>query len=466
MLSKFIYLTSETYLTIIHILPIADQTLSYPKKRTHSSSNCYNIQEGTIIEQRRPRSRFISPVRSKNKTCTLFPNTSTPITKKIFQYQKQVNINKAATSSEKLDQKHIALVTEKPLSTNHENGILDIVHRGKRNPLSNTRLSCYNPKLSGQNSLPQSKSVDNFMLMNADDTTSTFSCITANASITANYEDNSENNRLSKIDKPLLREKHPDNEPKTVNRNKYETNRFIAMNSIQDNLNGNNATNTPSMASKKKGSQVNLSERFKVMTNRTQKIFARFYNHNLSNTKNTASSSIVASKSEPVSAVERIITNAGLNSRRSLSYGNLPALDDFQRKLKSFESNFVKINVQDVSSDDHSIVSDDHLVYERTNHKDVPAEDTDSGILVNDSGHSSIIVVEPEEQHKVGNVSADNRKITNIVSEFEYEFVQLHLDDDDIDRSLRVVLSPQHFNGGKRMGYKVSDIIPGGLIDR
>lgn len=416
-------------------------------------------------------------MRTKNKSlCPLFSNTSTPITKKIFQQQQQANINKV--SSHDLDQKHVTLFTEKPLSTNLDNRIAGINYREKRNPLVSTRLSCYKPKLSGHYSLPHCKSVDDFMFLNADDTASTCSDYSGDmttALIGSYHAEDHKNNRMNEIDVPnsvCTDEQSANNEPKTVNTD--ATYGFIATKSIQDNLDkkdmeANNTTNTSLMASKKKSSSAYLSERIKSMSNRTQKIFSRLYNHNHPNGKDTSSPhNIFSIKSKPSIAVDQSNTNVGTNSRRSLSYGNLPALEDFHRNLKAFENNVIKIDIKDSTSDDHSIISDDHLGSEK-NHKDVLAEDTDSGILVNESGQSSIIIVEPDEQNKIGNDGVSDRKINDIVDNLikcEYKFVQLHLDEDDIDRSLRVVVSPRHFDNGKRLSYQVSDIIPGGLIDR
>lgn len=413
-------------------------------------------------------------MRTKNKSlCPLFSNTSTPITKKIFQQQQQANINKVSSTQE-LDQKHVTLITEKPLSTNVDNRVPGINYREKRNPLTSTRLSCYKPKLSGHYSLPHCKSVDDFMFLNADDTASTCSDYSGDMTslIGAYHAEDRKNNRMNEID--VLKSEFPDEkntEPKTVNTD--ETYGFIATKSIQDNLDikdmeANNTTNTSLMASKKKSSSAYLSERFKSMSNRTQKIFSRLYNHNHPNGKDSSPHNIFSIKSKPLTVVDQSKTNIGTNSRRSLSYGNLPALEEFHRNLKAFENNVIKIDIKDSTSDDQSIISDDHLGSEK-NHKDVLAEDTDSGILVNDSGQSSIIIVESDDQNKIGNDGVSDRKTNDIVDNLikcEYKFVQLHLDEDDIDRSLRVVVSPRHFDNGKRLGYQVSDIIPGGLIDR
>lgn len=363
------------------------------------------------------------------------------------------------------NQNHVTSTTEeKQLSANHDNRIPDIIYREKRNPLTSTRLSCYKPKLSGQYSLSHCKSVDDFMFLNADDTNSTCSDHSGDmaALIGPYHAEDRKNNRVNENDVPHSHGEHSNNnQPKTVNTDTDETYGFIAKKSIEDSLNGNSIP----MASKKKSGPGYL-------WNRTQKIFSRLYNQHHTNGKDTVRvlDSVSAIKSKPSIAVDQSKVNIGPASRRSLSYGNLPALEEFQRNLKAFESNVIKIDIKDTTSDDHSIISDDNLFKER-NHKDVLADaDADSGILVNESGQSSIIVVEPDEQHKPENVGCiANRKINDIddnVVKCEYTLVQLHLDDDDIDRSLRVVVSPRHFGSGKRLGYQVSDIIPGGLIDR
>lgn len=411
------------------------------KKQTHGSSNCYSIQEGRIIEKRHPKSRYISPARTKNKNlCPLFPNTSTPLGKRIFQQQKKSNTTES--SSDDTD--------ANTLSGNHyENRLNDIVRREKKNPLASTRLSCYTPKLSGGYNLQHCKSVDDFLFLNVDDTSSTFS-----SDITTLIKDHQDNWEHATI------------EPKTAV-NTDETSELCAEKSMQY-MNASNTKNIETMASKKKIVPGNLSERFKTMSNRTQKIFSRLYKqHQSTNGKDfSTSEAFGGSKSKPASDENQSNFQIGSSSRRSLSYGNLPALDHFQRNLEFFEKNVIKIDIKDGTLSSEGVDSDS--VYEQTNQKDAQTEDGDSGIFgVNESGQSSIVVVEPEETEPVVVANA-NRKINDPIDnpKLEYKFVQLHLGEDDVDRSLRVVLSPQYFDNGERMGYQVADIIPGGLIDR
>ncbi|XP_037051365.1 uncharacterized protein LOC119085171 isoform X1 [Bradysia coprophila] len=435
-----------------------DQAPPSPKKQTHSTSNCYSIQEGRIIEKRYPKNRYISPVRLKNKTlCPLFSNTSTPLAKKIFQHQKKTN--KAASSNDEPDQNDVTLAADKRSSPNP-----DIIRREKRNPLTSTRLSCYRPKLSGEYNLHHCKSVDDFMFLNADEAASTFS--DCSGDMTALIRDNDADECASTLnvsDVLSSRGERANNQPKTVNTDSELNSGYMAAKSMLDDLNANYTKNNTPMASKKKSGAGNLSERFKTMSNRTQKIFSRLYKQHQPVGKDNATPNSFAIRSKPLASVDQSKIIPGANSRRSLSYGNLPALDLFQRNLDVFESNVIKIDIKDAACDDHSLNSDS--AFEAKIQSDVQAEDADSGILVNESGQSSIIVVEPEE---AGNVTLTPSNISDVADNFkvEYKFVQLHLDEDDIDRSLRLVLNPQHFDGGKRLGYQVADIIPGGLIDR
>lgn len=454
------------FLTETFFRLITDQPPPSSKKQTNSTSNCYSIQEGRIIEKRYPRNRYISPVRLKNKTlCPLFSNTSTPLTKKIFQHQKKSNNNRPASSYDESDQNYGTLATDGPSSANHEYRHPDIIRREKRNPLTSTRLSCYKPKLSGEYNLHHCKSVDDFMFLNADEAASTFTdCSGDITALIKDYDGDDCMNTLNASDVLNVHGEHANNQPKTVNTDSEESCGYMAAKSMLDDLNANFTKNNSSMASKKKSGTGNLSERFKTMSNRTQKIFSRLYKQHQPVGKDESTSNSFAIRSKPLASVAQSNIIAGANSRRSLSYGNLPALDLFQRNLDVFESNVIKIDIKDSAAcDDHSLNSDS--VFEAKIQSDVLAEDADSGILVNESGQSSIIVVDPDE---AGNVTLTPNNVSDATENFkvEYKFVQLHLDEDDIDRSLRLVLNPQHFDGGKRLGYQVADIIPGGLIDR
>ncbi|KAJ6646506.1 PDZ domain-containing protein 2, partial [Pseudolycoriella hygida] len=379
-----------------------NQTPTTPKKRNHSTSNCYNIQEGRIIENRR---RYLSPVRTKNKgLCPLFSNTSTPLARKIVQHQS----NKTSCSGES-EQKQM---TEKTSLSLHNNR-MTVTCSEKRNPLASTRLSCYKPKLTDHYNLPHYKSVDDVLSLNTDDKASICSEYASDltALIAANHAEDQEINQTNVVN--ALNKVHVNKQPKTVTINTDDTNECIAPKLLQN-------VNTTQMGSKKKS--ANLSERFKSMSNRTQKIFSRLYNNqDLSNDKDTTND-FITNANDDFSKM-----NIDRNSRRSLSYGNLIGLDN----VKAFESNIIKVDVKDSNSDDHSITSDEHVTSSKSS-KDMLSEDADSGILVNESGQSSIIVVESDEQYKT----------------------------DGIDRIHQVVVSPKYYDNGNRLKYHVSEVIP------
>ncbi|KAJ6643746.1 PDZ domain-containing protein 2 [Pseudolycoriella hygida] len=196
------------------------------------------------------------------------------------------------------------------------------------------------------------------------------------------------------------------------------------------------------MASKKK---PNLSERLKSMSVRTQKIFSRLYNHHSrTSEKDHPNHWVYVPKSRAADSSNR---NIYPNSRRSLSYGNLPALADFQ-------SNIIKIEVRDSTTENRSHVSNVQLESGKQN-EDTLSEDADSGILINASGQSSIIVVESEQHEASGTCE---KKVTDVVNNSsEFTFI---IDDDDIDRSRQIVLTPRYYDGGTRLTYQVSSLIP------
>lgn len=175
-------------------------------------------------------------------------------------------------------------------------------YREKRNPLSNTRLSCYKPIIISEpqfdsQKLKNYKSVDDFLSM----------------------------------DKPdgYMNEKNQCETPKMTN------------------------TKDDSYFSQK-NKRRGLSSKFRSMSDKTQKLLSRF-----------VSSSNLKSSSEVCNdfTIIKPHSNGMVGSRRSLSYGTLPELKDFEVKK-------------------------------------IETEDGDSGILVNESGASSMIDSETNEAVK------------------------------------------------------------------
>jgi hypothetical protein len=132
---------------------------------------------------------------------------------------------------------------------------------------------------------------------------------------------------------------------------------------MKNELNENNSkvevSETPKMT-KRRG----LSSKFRSMSDKTQKLLSRFVS-----SSNLKSSSEVCNDFTIIQPSSKNMAN----SRRSLSYGTLPELKDFEvRKIET--------------------------------------EDGDSGILVNESGASSMIETETNEKTEV--VKDENRNLT------------------------------------------------------
>lgn len=325
----------------------SSQSLSWSKKLTKSTENCYNIQEGRVIE-RGLKGRYISPVRTKNKDN--FPSRSTSPTQSItstrtiptstptHQSLSSFSNNKSQTLSWRVLQRD-SLVSdvfnvdkretsdESGSNLNNECPILksklsrtvggySVPYREKRNPLSSTRLSCYKPlpdRKFDLSSLKNYKSVDDFLSLDTSDMNDVSDSIVSMPFIASS--------------KDL--------------RTKSEIEAF----SETPKMNQQQGCDTIQRA-KKHG----ITNRLKSMSDKTQKLFTKLYSS--SNLKSNGSSSsdvcndfILQRPNKPTNVI---------SNRRSMSYGTLPGINEFEIKK-------------------------------------VETEDGDSGILVNESGASSMV---------------------------------------------------------------------------
>lgn len=329
----------------------------------------------------RAKGRFISPIRLKNKNRSPSPSTqsiasSTP-THSSYSYShhhqqrhhsrnkfvsnvfdcdvdvdKEEVVNKGDDDNVKYNSiAAVAVVIENTCSAKNKIsknsashsyrnelsrtiGGYSVPYRGeKRNPLNHTRLSCYKPLsiFNSENHPPPSspspsshlknyKSVEDFLSM--DNTESSSS--TASSSLERNNFDD-------------------------------DTHSLKLLDSMQKN--------------KRRG----FSSKFRSMSDKTQKLFSKFYS-STSNLKPSTEISndftiIQPKKSQPLppptssSSSSSSSSSVVSHSRRSLSYGMLPDLKDRDYEVKKIET-----------------------------------EDGDSGILVNESGASSMIETENENE--------------------------------------------------------------------
>lgn len=253
----------------------------------------------------------------------------------VLDFDKEVwgNVN---DDDDNLTHKSISSVIENTCHTNtHYNkselsrticGTYSVSYREKRNPLSNTRLSCYKPIIISEQQfdsqkLKNYKSVDDFLSMDKPD----------GFCISDMKHENNEHNKQELLDAPKM--------------NNKDESYFTQKN-------------------KRRG----LSSKFRSMSDKTQKLLSRF-----------VSSSNLKSSSEVCNEFTIIQPQSiGLvSNRRSLSYGTLPELRDFEVKK-------------------------------------IETEDGDSGILVNESGASSMIDTETNEKQEAvrKNENDENRSFT------------------------------------------------------
>lgn len=203
-------------------------------------------------------------------------------------------------------------------------GGYSVPYREKRNPLSSTRLSCYKPLPDKKfENLKNYKSVDDFLSLDA----------------TESSDASDVNDTI--VSMPFIASSHD-----------------LRMNSTLRNSSDelDNVT-TPKMKQQQDGTETlrrmkkhGISSKLRSMSDKTQKLFSRLYSNPA--LKSNSSSSDVCNDfiiQRPVKAPSSMI-----NSRRSLSYGTLPGVNEFE--IKKIET-----------------------------------EDGDSGILINESGASSMV---------------------------------------------------------------------------
>lgn len=352
------------------------------KLANKSNENCYNIQEARVID--RSKGRFISPVRLKNKnilsnrspspsahslaSIKTTISTSTPTHSTLGRLHRNNNNNRSNIRGEvasvfdcdkevrnegdddNLKYNSISVIentchAKNSASYSYRNelsrtiGGYSVPYREKRNPLNNTRLSCYKPPLTftstsidhRQNKLKIYKSVEDFLSMD---------------------NNNDSNNNIES--------------PTEFN------------NKIRDDLIGDTQAKTMNefdSTQQKVKHRRGLSSKFRSMSDKTQKLLSKFYSStsNLKSSSEVCNDFTIIQPKKLTSAPSEPSSSNVSHSRRSLSYGMLPDLKDYEVMKK------------------------------------IETEDCDSGILVNESGASSMIETENEEKLLIknnGNVSS------------------------------------------------------------
>uniref|UniRef100_U5EL40 Putative pdz domain containing protein found in a variety of eumetazoan signaling molecules n=1 Tax=Corethrella appendiculata TaxID=1370023 RepID=U5EL40_9DIPT len=490
--------------------------INWTKKSTQSSINCYNVEEGRVIIDR-PKGRFISPVRFKNKqtsqllislsvnsTTTPTPttisaspnnNSNTPISRKIMQRDKNAIIKNHNNNNILNDDSPIIVAKSLSksignLTTQNTNTVLsrridstNILYRDKekKNPLGNTRLSCYKPILNTSHPHQQPdhyKSVDDFMYLNSFCNESIASDNCGN-SLLADDDDEDDDadtvdgDTCSNISQITLTQQsqNDDYKPKKMTTiitdgedddETYGFSKTIKSRSIEnmykiklENLKEEHLLNISNSCSQK---SMKRKEFFKVMSDKTQKLFSKIY------TANSKTNLIMESKQQSPIVLRRNHEMRRKNcenssQRRSLSYGMLPAINDFQLKITQNNSN----------EDDYNELN--------TTVVHVPKQDTedgDSGILVNESGASSILDTDDVSSLNDANNHSPSLplKTSNVNSEnTEFKLVSLklnhHSTTEHVDNSLGITIKHTKIGDCDTINrYEIANILPGGLVHR
>lgn len=460
-----------------------------------SSINCYNIEEGRVIE--RPKGRYISPIRIKNKQQALAQGiagsggASTPVSRRILQRDKgsvdgggSVVDGSLAKCLSKSIGNISASIGDKSPSLSHRS----IVYREKekKNPLGSTRLSCYQTiNFESSENVSKSqlyKSVDDLIFLNgsnaADDCETDFSCDSAvnkerslfNVSATPNHLNQSLINSSvssksynSRTASTTERQQHlsavvgvvadePKNElsimagnrsdhDETYGFSQMKETSFETMYRLKLNALKLEEQKTPS---KKKD---NFTNKIKAMSDRTQKLFSKIYSNSSYKTNSTGENNFHSGHSKSLKKSPSKVSN----NRRSVSYGALPGLADFQKDIEK-------------SPHDPKLTDDDlngtviHLAPPTNRHD---AEDCDSGILVNESGASSIL-----ETEDVFLPSIPSKVMNNNTENTEFKLVTIKLDEcSEEAENLGIIVSPMNNGDGEVSNrYKVAHVLPGGLV--
>ncbi|XP_050076676.1 serine-rich adhesin for platelets-like [Anopheles maculipalpis] len=239
----------------------------------------------------------------------------------------------------------------------------------------------------------------------------------------------------------------------------------------------------------------NFTNKIRAMSDRTQKLFSRIYSTN-------SGASGGGQKGYHLSATKSLKKSTGKlseASRRSVSYGALPGLADFQKSGMSKEQRNddyedVEKQPQDTvpsSVKQHPIDDlDSELLVgggtaliaigggsSSTGHTD--AEDGDSGILVNESGASSILETDDVfHEQGIPRIPHIPTKVLNGsgAEPTEFKLVTIRLDEQidclaeagpDDGIGLGIIISPIATTEGEVSNrYKVAHVLPGGLVCR
>ncbi|XP_053664954.1 uncharacterized protein LOC128714103 [Anopheles marshallii] len=233
----------------------------------------------------------------------------------------------------------------------------------------------------------------------------------------------------------------------------------------------------------------NFTNKIRAMSDRTQKLFSRIYS------TNNGGGGTSGQKGYHLSATKSLKKSTGKlseASRRSVSYGALPGLADFQKNVSKEQRDDV---YEDVEKQPDTVppVKQQHPIDDldtellvsggtviaiggSTGHTD--AEDGDSGILVNESGASSILETDDVFHEQGARIPNIPTKVLNgsVAESQEFKLVTIRLDEPveleaetgtEDGSGLGIIITPIATTEGEVSNrYKVAHVLPGGLVCR
>lgn len=188
----------------------------------------------------------------------------------------------------------------------------------------------------------------------------------------------------------------------------------------------------------KKLTSTFLTSRMKLVSLRTQKLFQRIY-HPLSSERHRPHRPQISSPillHDPQFPPEWDLMPAAVaaRSRRSLSYGHLPGPEAEQGIHQACKT------LKDTFGDEPE-------------KKLELVDDTDSGIVVNESGQSSMVI----------DTATPMKDSLSTHPEATLKYIQLEIEDSMVDRNLGISVAAKR---SLSTGYEITEIVPGGLVDK
>lgn len=196
-------------------------------------------------------------------------------------------------------------------------------------------------------------------------------------------------------------------------------------------------------SAKKSGKKPGFTNKIRAMSGKTQRLFSRLYGSAQFKPNNSSESCdefIIHQKTPKI------------NSRRSLSYGTIPGIIEFGKT----ESKTQVLEEEDIEDGNESI---------KTLVCIMDGEDTDSGILVNESGASSFLETDDVFYDEPTSLPA-RLDDTLTAKKSEFKLIRLKLEEITTVEELGIVIQEikHNFSGSSR--FEIANIEADKLVDR